>query len=106
MINFDLQIAKKMFKSKLEACQVNTGLQRFALFWLQTLVAVNSESCQRLFPSFCSLPYDVAVLFNWNLSRGPFPGQVIHRYLLPCTGCNNQHADLFLSFYALFSLRN
>ena len=47
--------------------------------WLQTLVAVESESCQTSFPSFCSPPSEVAVLFDLNLNRRPFLGQV--------TGC-------------------
>ena len=38
---------------------------------LQTLVAINSESCQRSFQSMCALPSEVAVLFYWNLSRRP-----------------------------------
>ena len=40
--------------------------------WLKTLVAINLASCQRLFPTFCSQPSEVAVLFDWNLSRHPF----------------------------------
>ena len=43
-----------------------TGLSNIAfhlqLLWLQTLVAINSESCQRLFPSFCSQPSEVNTL--------------------------------------------
>ena len=39
------------------------------LIWLQTLFAIDSESCQKLFQSFCSKPCEVAVLFNWNLRR-------------------------------------
>ena len=45
--------------------------------WLQTLVAIYSESCLTSFPSFCTLPSEVAVLFNSNLSRRPFLEQVI-----------------------------
>ena len=41
-----------------------------------TLVAINSESRQTSFQSFCALPSDVAVLFNSNLSRRPLLGQV------------------------------
>ena len=52
------------------------------LIWLQTLVVINSESCQRSFPSICSPPSEVALLFNLNLSRRPFLGQVAF-YLLP-----------------------
>ena len=49
------------------------------LIWLQTLVAMNSESCQRLFPKFCAQQSEVAVLFQWNLRQTPFP--VIGRQL-------------------------
>ena len=35
---------------------------------LQILVAIDSESCQTLFPSFCVPQSEVAVLFNLNLS--------------------------------------
>ena len=35
---------------------------------LQTLVAIKLESCQTSFPSFCTQPSEVAVLFNLNLS--------------------------------------
>ena len=73
--------------------------------WLQTLVAINSESCQRSSPSFpvCAPPSEVAVLFDWNLSRHPFQGQVqvVYLGLLLCTGFDLEHPDLF---YALFSL--
>ena len=40
--------------------------------WLQTLVAIDSESCQRSFPSFWAPPSEVAELFDWNLSRRLF----------------------------------
>ena len=45
---------------------------------LQTLVAIDSESYQTSFPSFCAPPCEVALLFNLNLSRRPFLGQVVH----------------------------
>ena len=55
--------------------QVFTWLSNIAfhlrLFWLQTLVVIDSESCQRSFSSFCAPPSEVAVLFRWNLSRRP-----------------------------------
>ena len=37
--------------------------------WLQTLDTMDSESYQTLFPSFCSMPSEVAMLFHSNLSR-------------------------------------
>ena len=41
---------------------------------------------------------EVAVLFNWNLSRYPFLGQVIDLDLKLCTGFDseNHDEDLFL----------
>ena len=45
---------------------------RLRPIWLQTLIVIDSESCQRLFPSFCAPPSVVAVLIDWNLSRRPF----------------------------------
>ena len=58
--------------------QVSTWLSSIAfhvtLISLQVLIVTYSESCQRLFTSYCALPSEVAVLFNWNLSRHPFLG--------------------------------
>ena len=67
--------------------------------WLQSLVAINSELRLTLFPSFCLLPSEVAVLFYSNLSKRPFLGQDVDLDLLHCTGFNNfnlEHAVLFL----------
>ena len=64
--------------------------------WLQTLVAIDSESRVTLFPSFCAPPSEVAVLFDSNLSRLPFLGQVVDLDLLLCTGFDSEHAVLFL----------
>ena len=64
--------------------------------WLQTLVAIDSESCLTSFPRFCAPPSEVAVLFDSNLSRRPFLGQVVDSDLLLCTGFDLEHADLFL----------
>ena len=64
--------------------------------WLQTLVAIDSESCQRLFPSFYDQQSEIAVLFYSILSRHPFLWQVVNLNLLLCTGINSEHADLFL----------
>ena len=61
---------------------------------LQTLVAIDSESCQTFFPSFCTPPSEVAVLFYLNLS--PFLGQVVDLDLLLCTWFNLEHVILFL----------
>ena len=64
--------------------------------WLQTLVAIDSELRQTSFPSFCVPPSEVAALFNSNLSRRPFLGQVVDLDLLLCTGFDLEHAVLFL----------
>ena len=42
------------------------------LIGLQNLVAIDSESYQTSFPSFCAPPCEVTVLIDWNLSRRPF----------------------------------
>ena len=68
------------------------------LIWLQTLVAIDSESRLTLFPSFCAQPTQVAVLFNSYLSRRPFLGQVVDLDLLLCTAFN--------SSYVIFLLRD
>ena len=69
----------------------------FRSIWLQTLVAVDSESRLTLFPSFCTAPSQVAVLFYSNLSRRPFlAGQVVDFDLLLCRGFHSEHAVLFL----------
>ena len=64
--------------------------------WLQSLVAIDPESCQALFPSFCLQPSEDAMLFSSNLSRHPFLRQILALDLLLCTGFNWKHADLFL----------
>ena len=56
--------------------------------------AINSESVKRLFPSFCALPSEIAVLFDWNLNRLPFLGQVVDLDLLLCTRFNSEHGCL------------
>ena len=63
--------------------------------WLQTLVAIDSESRVTSLPSFCAPPSEVAGLFNSNLSR-PFLGQVVDLDLLICTGFDSEHEVLFL----------
>ena len=47
--------------------------------------------CQRI--SFASY---LAVLFDWNLSRRPFLGQVFDLDLQFCTEFDSEYADLFL----------
>ena len=79
---------------------VSTSNSRIAFhlqpIWLQALVDIDSEQCQTSFPSFCAPPSEVAVLFNSNLSRRPFLGQVVDLDLLLCTGFDSEHAVLFL----------
>ena len=65
------------------------------LIWLQTLVAIDSESCLTPFPS-CALPSEVAVLLYLNLSRCPFLRQVVDLDLLLCTCLDSEHEVLFL----------
>ena len=94
------------WKSKLvQSTQVSAWLSNITFhlqpIWLQTLVAIDSESCQRSLLSVCSQPSEVAVLFYWNLNRRPFLRQVVDFDLLLCTGFNLQHADLFLSMILL-----
>ena len=63
---------------------------------LQTLVAIDSESCPTSFPRFCAPPFVVAVHFDSNHSRRPFLGQVVDLDLLLNTGFDLEHAVLFL----------
>ena len=64
--------------------------------WLQTLIAIDSESHLTLFPSICAQLSEVVALFDWNMSRRPFLGQVVDSDLLLFTGFNLEHAVLFL----------
>ena len=61
---------------------VTTWLSNIAFhllpIWLQTLVAINSESSLTSFPTFCAQP---SVLFYLNLSRRPFLRQLL---ISPC----------------------
>ena len=79
---------------------VTTWLSNIAFhlrpIWLQTLVAIDSESCLTSFSRFCAPPSEVAVLFDSNLSRRPFLGQVVDLDLLLCTGFDSEHVVLFL----------
>ena len=82
------RLPEKILKSKIKAPPINAG-HNIAFYllsiWLQTLVAINSESCQTSFPNFCSLSSEVAVLFDSKLSRCPFLGQIVDLDLLLCT---------------------
>ena len=66
--------------------------------WLQALVAIDSESLLTLFPTFCVPPSEFTVLFDSNLSRLPFLGQVIDLDLLLCTVFDLEDVVLFLLF--------
>ena len=62
------------------------AFEHCCLFVKQTLIAIDSELCllcQTLFPFFP--PSEATVLFNGNLSRHPFLGQVFNLDLLRCT---------------------
>ena len=76
--DFQRQIAQILFfrNSKLaQSMQASNWLFHIAFHlrqvWLQALVAIDSNSRQRSFPSFCTQPSEMALLFNWNLSRHP-----------------------------------
>ena len=86
-----------LVRSKLVAALLPNIKFHLWLIWLQTLVVINSESCQTLFPSFCTQPSEVAVLFYLNQSRCPFFWQVGNSDLQLCTGINS---------YALFLIRD
>ena len=79
---------------------VTTWLSNFTFhlrpIWLQTLAAIDSELRLTSFSSFCAPPSEVAALFNSNLSRRPFLGQVVDTDLLLCTGFDSEHVVLFL----------
>ena len=97
------QIAKKSSnrKSKLAMSTLVTAwLSNIAFhlrpIWLQALVAIDSELRLTSFPSFCAPPSEVAALFDSNLSRRPFLGQVFDSYLVLCTGFDSEYAVLFV----------
>ena len=82
LVSLQRQIAKKSsnrkFKLVLSLLVFISWLSNIALFhmlqiWLQTLVAIDSDSCQT-----------------------KFPGQSVQLDLLLCTGFESKHADLFL----------
>ena len=78
-----------ILKLKIEACPLNAGHYmafKYSISFVSNLVAIESESCQKLFPSLYAPPSEVAVLFNSNLSRRPILGQVVNLDLLLCTG--------------------
>ena len=64
--------------------------------WLQNLVAINSESESRLtlFPSFCAPPSEIAALFDSNLRRISFLGQVVNLDLLLCRGLHKRSIQI------------
>ena len=93
------QIAKNTFKSKIEARPVKACHEHhipLQPIWLQTLVAIDSESRLTSFPRFCAPPSEFALLFDSTLSRLPFLGQVDDLDLLLCTGFNSEYVALFL----------
>ena len=68
----------------------------FAIDLAANLGWIDSESRQTSFQSFFAPPSEVAVLFDSNLSRRPFLGQVVDLDLLLCTGFDSEHAVSFL----------
>ena len=77
--------------SSFSQCRTIAGDSRSVLGFWPSLVAVDSESCQRLFPSFCALPSEKAVLFDWNLSRRRI-----------CCFAQDLIRNMWICFYALF----
>ena len=73
--------------------------------WLQTLVAIDSESRLTLFPSVCASPSEVAELFYLKLIRRPFLAQVVDLDLLLCTGFNSEHWHAVLFLCHIFTHR-
>ena len=77
---FQLQIAQNKNWSLSSQCRPLDGF--LYLFSFATVLAINfgcnwfriTVSCQRYFPSFCTWPSEVAVLFDWNVSRHSFSG--------------------------------
>ena len=57
---------------------------------------IHSESCQRLFQSFCTPATEVVMLFHWNVSRHLFLRQVINLDVLHFTGFNLEYLGFFL----------
>ena len=80
------------WKSKLDLSNTAFHLQPL---WLQTLVAIDSESHLTSFPSFCMPLSEVTVLFYW-IWAGPFHRQVVNLDLLLCKGFNSEHIVFFL----------
>ena len=68
---FQTQIAGKMFDQKVEAMKVLTWLSELFFSWRVNVW----HSCQRLFPSFCTQPYEVALVFHWIVNGSPVPRQ-------------------------------
>ena len=96
------QVAKKFFKSKIEARPVNAGhymaFKHSISFATDLDANFGSKSRLTSFPSsgFCAPPFEVAALFDSNLSRRPFLGQVVDFDLLLCTGLDSEHVVLLL----------
>ena len=98
--SFELLKKSSNLKSKIVLSMlVTTWLSNIVFhlqpIWLQALVAIDSESRLTSFPSCCTQPSEVAVLFYSNLRRLPFLGQVFNLDLLLCTGFYSEHAVLF-----------
>ena len=94
MMIFSSRLLEIFLNKKFEAC-LNTVLYiafKYSFFICNSFgcklcfiaLAIDSESCQRSFPSFCAQPFEVDVLFNRNLSICPFLGQVVDLDLLLC----------------------
>ena len=83
-------------------------LSRLVTIWLSNImIAFHLRpiwSCQTLFTSFCAQQSDVAVLFNSNLSRRPFLGQVDLDRLL-CAGFDSDSIKFWNKLFVIFNSR-
>ena len=88
----------KIFKSKIEACPVNADYYRLSnvAFHLQAIQLQTLVVSQTSFPSFCLSPSENALLFDLNLSKHPFLGQVVYLDLQLLHRTLLEHTHFFL----------
>ena len=79
MIVYKGRLLKKSLNRKLKLVQSTVNAGHYMTFkHISHLICDRSESRLTSFPSFCAPPSEVAVLFDSNLSRRPFFGQVVN----------------------------
>ena len=90
----------KLVLSTLDVAGHHTAFKHDSISFATDLAA--NFSCNRfritpdIISKLCAPPSQVAALFNLNLSRLPFLGQVVDTDLLLCTGFDQEHVVLFL----------